>query len=415
MEKNNLFFDKIPVVSGEGGKKLGAAGIIAEYNPFHLGHRRQIAELRRLLGADTAVVCAMSGNWVQRGDAALLEKHQRAAMALEGGADLVLELPLTWAVSSAERFARGGVEVLAATGLVDTLVFGSESGDLERLQKGADYLLSEEYRRGLREALKGGRSFAAARQRALESGPAQAVWNTAETPNDQLALEYLKALRGKGITPLAIRRGGADHDGPERDGIASASLLRERALAGEEISAYLLPGARLAEEDLASLEYGRRAVLAALRRMGPEDFRKLPDCSEGLEHRMAEAVRQSTTVKEVCDRAKTKRYAYTRLRRLVTWSYLGLTGADFPDRVACLRVLAANRRGIALLHEMKKTAALPVVTRPASARRMGEAVRRQLELEARATDLWQLCRKKPGPGGTEWTTGPVLKENPEEL
>ncbi len=388
---------------------MQVAGIIAEYNPFHRGHGWQIAELRRRLGRDTAVVCAMSGNWVQRGDAALLEKHQRAAMALEGGADLVLELPLTWAVSSAERFARGGVEVLAGTGLVDTLVFGSESGDLPGLQRAAEYLLSEAYGRRLRQALKSGCSFAAARQIALEQEASIPAWNTAEAPNDQLALEYLKALHNKNITPLAIRRRGAEHDGPAREGIASASVLRKMALAGEDISGYLLPGTEVARAGLAALEYGERGVLALLRRMGGEDFRKLPDCSEGLENRMAEAVRESASVQEVCQRAKTKRYAYARLRRLVIWSYLGLTEADFPERVACLRVLAANRRGLELLHQMKKTALLPVVTRPAAARRMGKGVQRQLELESRATDLWQLCRKNPGPGGTEWTMGPVLK------
>ncbi len=388
---------------------MHVAGIITEYNPFHMGHSWQIAELRRRLGADTAVVCAMSGNWVQRGDAALLEKHQRAAMALEGGADLVLELPLAWAVSSAERFARGGVEVLTGTGLVDTLVFGSESGDLEGLQRAADYLLSEDYRRRLKAGLKEGRSFAAARQLALEQEPSLPPWNTAEAPNDQLALEYLKALRGKKITPLAIRRRGAEHDGPARQGIASASVLRGKVLNGEDISAYLLPGTVLPAEELATLEYGERAVLAALRQMTPEDFRRLPDCSEGLENRMAQAAKLSTSVKEVCDRAKTKRYAYARLRRLVVWSYLGLTQMDLPEHVTCLRVLGANQRGLDLLRRMKRTAQLPVVTKPAAARQMGEAVRKQLELEARATDLWQLCRKTPGPGGTEWTTGVVLK------
>ena len=388
---------------------MRVAGIITEYNPFHLGHRWQIEELRRRLGEDTAVVCAMSGNWVQRGDAALLEKHHRAAMALEGGADLVLELPLTWAVSSAERFARGGVEVLAATGLVDTLVFGSESGDLESLQQAADYLLSEDYRRDLKVGLKEGRSFAAARQLALEQAPELSAWNTAEAPNDQLGLEYLKALKGTGITPMAIRRKGADHDGPARQGIASASQLRKMVLAGEDISQFLLPGTEFLAEEMAALEYGERGILAAMRRMNPEDFCRLPDCSEGLENRMAQAAQQSTSVKEVCLRAKTKRYAYARLRRLVVWSYLGLTQADFPDHVAALRVLAANRRGVELLHEMKKTARLPVVTKPTAARRMGEEVRSQMELEARATDLWQLCRRVPGPGGTEWTTGVVLR------
>ena len=115
---------------------MRAVGIVAEYNPFHKGHAYHIAETRQLLGSDRPIICAMSGNWVQRGECALTDKWTRAALALKGGADLVLELPLPWAISSAEGFARGAVAVLRAAGVVDTLSFGSESGDLERLQIG---------------------------------------------------------------------------------------------------------------------------------------------------------------------------------------------------------------------------------------------------------------------------------------
>jgi predicted nucleotidyltransferase len=386
---------------------LKIAGIIAEYNPFHRGHQWQIAALRRQLGDDAAVIAVMSGNWVQRGDAALVEKHQRARLALLGGVDLVVELPLPWAVSSAERFAQGGVKILEATGLVDTLVFGSESGNLPALREMADYLLTEDYRMRLKAALKTGCSFAAARQQAMEAGHLPA-WDTAQAPNDQLALEYLKALGGTGIQPLAIPRKGASHDGEAREGIASASVLREMILAGEDAGDYLLPGTAFAPEELASLSYGEKGVLSTLRRMGAEDFAALPDCSEGLEHRMAKAARQATSIPELCALAKTKRYAYARLRRLVTWGYLGLTQADFPASPACIRVLGANSQGIALLHRMKQTARLPVVTKPTAARSMSAEVRRQLELEARATDLWQLCKASVGPGGTEWKTGIVL-------
>jgi predicted nucleotidyltransferase len=390
-----------------GGKHAMVAGIIAEYNPFHRGHQWQIAELRRQLGADTGVICAMSGNWVQRGDAALVEKHRRAEMALAGGADLVLELPLCWAVSSAERFAQGGVQVLQSTGLVDTLVFGSESGDLAALEEMAAYLTSSDYSQRLKEALKTGCSFAAARQMAMEQSGLTA-WNTVEAPNDQLALEYMKALRGSGITPLAIRRKGAAHDGEAEDGIASASQLRQKLLRGENVENFLLPGTDFPPSELASLAYGERSILASLRRMRAEDFLQLPDCSEGLEHRLEQAARLATTVDQVCQQAKTKRYAYARLRRIVAWSYLGLTKADFQRPMAALRVLGANQKGLELLHQMKKIAALPIVTKPTAARRMGEDVKEQLELEARATDLWQLCRKEIGPGGTEWSANPII-------
>ena len=155
---------------------MNIVGIIAEYNPFHLGHARQIAETRRALG-DCAVVCAMSGHWVQRGECALTDKWTRAGMALRGGADLVLELPTPWATSSAESFARGGVGILAAAGVVDTLSFGSEGGDTAPLYRAAACLGSEEYRTALRRFLDKGLPFAACRQAAVETGP-KGLWGT---------------------------------------------------------------------------------------------------------------------------------------------------------------------------------------------------------------------------------------------
>ena len=146
---------------------MGAAGIIVEYNPLHSGHLRLLEAGRAALGPDTAMVCVMSGNFVQRGDFALLRKHARARAAVESGADLVLELPLPWAVSSAEGFAAGGVQALAATGVVEHLLFGSECGDVSALERVAAALLAPSFRDRLREVLPGAVSFAAARQRAL--------------------------------------------------------------------------------------------------------------------------------------------------------------------------------------------------------------------------------------------------------
>ena len=384
---------------------MTAIGIIAEYNPFHAGHQWQIAEVRRRLGADVPVIAAMSGNWVQRGDAAVLEKHSRAASAVRGGADLVLEIPLTWALASAERFAQGGVGVLAAAGIADTLVFGSESGDLAALQRTADYLQSPAYDAALRAELKTGCSFAAARQRALDAAPGLPHWDTRTRPNDQLALEYLKALPGTGLRPVALPRRGAAHDGAVQDGIASASRIRSMLQNGEDVSAWLPAEETIRPEETAFLERNARGVLTRLRTMTAADFRALPDCSEGLEHRMVQAARQGRSVEEVCQLAKTKRYAYARIRRLAVRSLLGLTEADFAAELPYLRVLAMNVRGRELLHAMKRTASLPILTRPAAVRQLGPEAVRCMELESRGTDLWQLCLTEPGPGGLEWKTG----------
>ena len=165
---------------------MATAGIVAEYNPFHWGHAWHIARTRRTLGADTAVVCVMSGHWVQRGECALTDKWSRAALALSGGADLVLELPTPWAMASAEAFARGAVGLLAATGVVDVLSFGSETGELAPLRAAAAALDGPDYPERLRAGLARGLSFPAARQAAVGA-------DCLASPNDNLGVEYLRA------------------------------------------------------------------------------------------------------------------------------------------------------------------------------------------------------------------------------
>ena len=214
-------------------------GIICEYNPFHRGHKWQIDELRRLAGEEEcAVVCAMSGDFVQRGDFAIERAHARAEAAVYGGADLVLELPLPWAISSAEGFARGGVSILVATGVVDTLVFGSECGNAAKLQRAAKALLRADFPDALREELAKGLSFAAARESAARAliGEDAAVLRE---PNDILGVEYCKALlqSGSTIAPLAILRKVVGHNGGAAKGFASASHIRELLTNGEDASA----------------------------------------------------------------------------------------------------------------------------------------------------------------------------------
>ena len=233
---------------------MAVAGIIAEYNPFHRGHGWQVEELRRRLGADTAVVAAMSGNFVQRGDFALLNKHARAEAALMGGVDLVLELPTAWASATAEQFAWGGVSLLAATGVVTDLVFGSECGDLAALQAAARCLDSPDYGDALRRLLGEGMTFAKARQQAAEA-IAGVELSCLGNPNDNLAVEYLRALRGQasGIQPLALPRQGAAHDSESATGFASASAIRRRILAREAWQELVPPGtAAVIEREMAA-------------------------------------------------------------------------------------------------------------------------------------------------------------------
>lgn len=366
-------------------------GIVAEYNPFHSGHRYHIEETRRRLGEDCAVVAVMSGNFVQRGDCAVTDKWARARMALEGGADLVLELPTVWASSSAERFAFGAVSILKAAG-VQVLSFGSESGDSERLGKLAELLDAEEFRGALRKHLDGGLPFAVCRQRAAEDLIGAEAAACLGNPNDNLGVEYLKAARRLGFHPevIAVPRVGAGHDGGDHPEYPSASYVRRQILDGE-----------IPMENPASLRYNERGVLSLLRNMEQKEFEMLPDSGEGLAVRLWEAVRKADTLEQLYDLTKTKRYAHARIRRMVLWAYLGLKESDCPDTPPYLRVLGANRRGRAVLRDIPEDTV--VITKPSH----GKGIP-LMELEARCTDQYALCRKQIVNCGAEWNTSPVI-------
>lgn len=372
---------------------MDVVGVVAEYNPFHAGHAFHLRETRRLVGG-CAVAAVMSGNFVQRGECAVLDKWTRSRAALEGGVDLVLELPTVWAVSSAEGFARGAVKILAATGVVSHLSFGSECGDVDKLQRVAVCLDSPRYLGELRRFLDTGMPFAACRQAAVGEMLRPELAELLLHPNNNLGVEYIRALTGlkSDISPITIPRMGAAHDGGGHPEYPSASFVRERILSGA-----------LPVENPASLKYGERAVLAVLRSMKEEDFAALPDCGEGLSQRIFRAARQGRVLEEVYDLAKTKRYAHSRIRRAALWGALGIKESDRPDFPPYIRVLGANARGREVLREMKDKAALPIITKPARGR--GEPL---LELEARCTDFYELCRREPGPCGTEWTHSPVM-------
>ena len=396
---------------------MNIAGITAEYNPFHTGHAYQVSALREQLGRDAAVAAVMSGNWVQQGRPAVTDKWTRTRMALNGGADLVLDLPTVWAASSAESFARGAVALMCCSGVVDTLCFGSETGELSSLQAAADCLDSQDYPAQLRRALEGGASFAAARQAAAERliGPAGTAL---ASPNNNLGVEYLGSLRALGSTirPVTVRREGAAHNslGKTGEGFRSATQLRQHLARGEweAVRPYVPAGnlSLLQSAPLADLRLGERAMLACLRKMRAEDWVKLPDAGagEGLPQRLERAGQRCHSLDDFFAQAKTRRYAMARLRRMALWAFLGLTAADIPDEPPYLRVLGFNARGREVLKEMKQKAQLPILTKPAHARALDGPGRQLFELEARCTDLYGLFLPQLPPPGQEWTRGPVI-------
>ena len=398
---------------------MKVVGIVAEYNPFHTGHAHQIAVTRAGLGEDCAVVAVMSGNWVQQADCAVADKWTRARLALMGGADLVLELPTAWAMSSAESFARGAVSILHACGVADVISFGSECGDVEALCRVAECLDGEEYRAALAPLLDKGENFAACRQRAVEQVLGKKPGSLLAKPNNNLGVEYIRALNalGSGIKPMTVLRQGAGHNEVTNEAAFRSATQLRAEIADEnwsEVERYLPDGGldllkNAQRPDASRVE---RAVLARLRTMTAEDWAKLPDSggAEGLPQRLERAGKSCTDLADFFERAKTRRFTHARLRRLVLWAYLGLTADDIPDAPPYIRVLGFNERGRDVLARMRKKAALPVITKPAHAKRLDGVGRRLFELECRCTDLFDLCLDSISAPGREWTCGPVVGE-----
>jgi len=334
---------------------LKTVGIICEYNPLHRGHIKQFEMIRRLLGEDTAIVCLMSGNFVQRGAPAIIDKSVRAKAAAVCGADLILELPVTYALSSAEGFASGGVGILG--GFCDYLCFGAESADKNVLIQTASALLSDAFRPLLREALEGGKSFPAARQAALEAMGLDA--SLLSQPNNILAVEYCKAIRSSGcvMEPLPIQRGGNYHDITADSDNPSATAVRTLMTEHGNWPDYVPQAVQIIFENapLHTLSAGERAILAKLRTMTDEEFELLPYGSEGLWRKFMHACRSEASLEAIIAATKSKRYTRTRIDRMVMCAFLGIRLQDLLSPVPYTRVLAFNDRGRSVLKAARQT------------------------------------------------------------
>ncbi len=377
---------------------MKTAGIICEYNPFHTGHKYHIDHIKQEFDA---VVCIMSGSFVQRGGVAIYDKWSRARSALENGADLVIELPVKYALSSAEGFAEGGIRILDATGVVDALCFGSESGDILELTSCAKALLSEspEVSQKIKALMNEGLPYAKARAIAYEG-----ILDTEllAQPNNILALEYIKAIlkSGSDIRPITIKRKGAGyHDEEVIDGFASASLLREKIRSGEDVSTFT------PYDLLASVTYDVNRLTSAfkykLRTVGEDAFSGIADMEPGLANRFLNELDRDS-IASIVDAVKTKRYAHTRLRRIVARVLLGLTeDTKTPDYI---RVLGMNNKGKELLSEMREKSSFPIVNKVADFK--DESILPDIL----ATDLAALCASSPVPMGRDFTTSPIIIE-----
>lgn len=392
-------------------------GIVVEYNPFHKGHAYQLQKVRELFGDDTAIVCVMSGDFVQRGEPALFSKYARAEAAVRCGADLVIELPLHISIGSAERFADGAVRILGKLGIVDHLVFGSERDDITLLERTVDCLLHPSFDEKLKEFLESGCSYPVARSKAIQA--LTGGDDPTDMPNDNLGVEYMKAIRRHGFSMKAqtILRKGAMHDQSYDGDMKSGSELREILKSKESVIDYIPTAAY--EVYKREIEQGRgpvfledleTAILSRLRMLPLDVFAALPDASEGLEHKLYKACRQETNLKSIYDAVKSKRYTHARIRRMTMCAALGISSRDYDAERLYARVLSLNERGGKVLRMSEKRREIEIISKPALARSLEREQFRLFCKGADAHDLYVLaynnvCERC---GGQDWIASPVF-------
>lgn len=392
-------------------------GITAEYNPFHQGHAYQIAQTKQA-GA-THIVAVMSGNFVQRGTPALLEKRVRTKAALLSGVDLVLELPVPFATASAETFALGALQLMKATGCIQMVSFGAEDS-LEDLMAALTALRQERFPQELRRHLQEGYSFAAARTAAVADLAGKNIANLLIKPNNILAVEYLKAAEQLHFSPewAPVPRKGAAHDqhGAEAEWM-SGSYLRHLMERGcwEEAERGISPACAqvyrqtfLAGEAPVTIEQMDRAILSVLRMRSPEWIRTLPDIGEGLENRFHGAIRQAASVSQLYRLAQSKRYPQSRIRRLVLHAFLGIDASVQKMPVPYLRVLGMTKAGETVLGQMKEAATLPVSHSLLRLAEQSDKASIFAQLEASSTDQYLLGMPRILPCGYD-LTAPIVK------
>lgn len=368
-------------------------GIVAEYNPFHNGHKYLIDTVKR--DGDT-VVAVMSGNFVQRGDVAVFDKFTRTVAALQNGADLVVELPVESSLASAKDFAFSAVKILSEIGITH-LAFGSESGDCERIIRAVDAVCDKRVDAAVKTYLSSGVTYAAALSRAVLEFYGEDVCAVLENPNDTLALEYLLSIKKlhADITPIAVERRGAMHDKCGDGEITSAMHIRKLIFGGEDYSQFVPENAyKLYDNcDFAKLQNAQSAVLWQLRQMSAEDFEKYDVSSEGLHNRIYNAVQDAVSIEDLYQKIKTKRYTLARIKRTVLTATLGTHDMECPY----VRVLGFTKSGEMLL----KNAKCDVITSYKTAKKVGYAD--YFEKVSKTTDFYALCVNSPQKCGLELT------------
>ncbi len=392
---------------------MNVSAIIAEYNPFHNGHKYHIEQTRKKTD-NSSIMVIMSGNFVQRGEPAIIEKRKRAEAAVKNGADLVVELPAVWATASAERFAKGAVYIAAQSGIVNYLSFGCESDDISMLEKTARILGDQVYSARIKQYYDEKMcSYAQARTAVVNEVLGVDLTEMMMKPNNILAIEYLKALRSfkAQIQPIGIKRAAVQHDSAfAKSDMTSAMNIRNLIRTNKPFEQFVPENTaeiyeNAAENGLFPSRYSRleTAVLADLRRMQPSDLQSVPDVAEGIEYRIIEAAKTSISLDEVFDKVKTKRYTHARIRRIILSAFLGITNQEVNSLPPYIRVLAFNENGQSMLKEMKNRFFFPVITKYSDVKYLDDNAKKVFMKESLVTDLYNLTLPERRVCGTDMT------------
>ena len=401
-------------------------GIIAEYNPFHNGHSYHIQNIKALTGADF-VVAIMTGNFTQRGNTSVVDKWEKTKMTLNGGVDLVLELPTIYSISSAENFANGGVRVLNTLGIVDSISFGMEADDISTLNNIANVLYMEppEYKAILEHELSKGNSFPKARENALMMylNDIKRYANVLKGSNNILAIEYLKALKKQksNLVPIGVKREKVYYNSTKIiDEYASATGIRNLLLHNqlEEVrkvvpaKSYniLLNNIRQGTYVLDITAYNNE-IIYKLRSMTIKEIANLPDVNEGLEYLIKDASNKTNNLIELINKVKSKRYTQTRVQRILLYALLGITKKDMEiskKMTPYIRVLGCSENGKMLLSQINSKAKVITSFKKFEKTNKNRKIKRMLEIDKKATDIYTLGYKKDSKAGLDYTKGLIL-------
>lgn len=346
------------------------ATTVCEYNPFHNGHVKHLNYIKETVKPDCLIVF-MSGNFVQRGDIAVADKYKRAVWGIKGGADLIIELPTPFAVGNAETFASGAVKMMSALNVPSVFCFGAETGSAEAFKTNARYFINEskDLKSLIKENLNNGESLVRAKYLALKTlNPTGFDENLFENPNNILGLEYTKAIlkNNADIEILPLEREAIHGDDTLRKKITSASSIR-KAIGNTRKGKLkgVLPD--FVYDDLPDvLPDMDKPLMTTVLTSNPEEMKKVPDCTEGLENRIKYLCEVNTDYKTALNKITTKRYTETRIRRICVNNMLKITDRLVKDALTddlYFKVLATDKSGLEVIGELKNKAKYPFLTR----------------------------------------------------